>query len=282
MFQKSLLILLILLPLAGHAYDLRDHKKILLQALQEYNACAAYKIGDWQQAAVLKGDIDEDLNLIRKDLLYSHYYNPHTTLNMFRQDSRYRVMKLQGDLTESSRLANRDELSIYIALGSIVHHLQDMTVPAHVVPVTHTSWTDGFEDYAAPADLSLGLDCAQIEALANGPLPGDLIHEVALQTFSNMTTDTAEVNVHLELGDLLLRASGDDFWQASPYQQFGHYGRLGNHFGETRFTENGVAYVVPEAFYAEFKQRQMRLAVTATVKAFYWFANLNKPVAVPH
>ena len=74
------------------------------------------------------------------------------------------------------------------------------------------------------------------------------------------------------LADMVSLVSGDDFWRVSLNNDFGQYGFMGNHYGQERFVERGITYVVPKAFYQQFKQTQMKLAVQSTLLAMRWYS----------
>jgi hypothetical protein len=265
-----------LLPVMAQAYDLADHKQILMQAMSEYNQCAPAKLSSWNQFVILNGDLDEDTNLLRKDTLYSHFYHPLKKLDMFRYDASVRLKMLQKNLaTEVTADSWRGYMELSW-LGGITHYLQDVTAPPHIIPVMHTGWGDGFESYEFNGDISSGWSCEQGLAAAAGALPENLLKDTASQTLYNINAIHVEVRTRFFLGDMLRQVTGEDFWKEAPDRGFGQYGVLGNHFGETQFTENDVTYIVPAEFYASFKQQQMRLAVQSSLKALYWYATLNK------
>jgi len=271
------LFLSVFLSLSAKAYDLSDHKAIMLQAMNEYSKCAsALKLSNWNQFIVWQADMDEDLNLIRKEVLYSHFYNPYKKLDMYRYDSSVRVQRLREDLQKNVSKDSWDNYDNLAELGYLVHHLQDMTVPPHVVPIMHNSFSDGFEAYSFDGDISSGWSCQQISDESKATIPDDFLKDTALKTLENVKNIKIDVRMKFFLGDMVLHATGDDFWEESPYNEFGKYGHIGNHYGETDFVENGVHYIVPGNFYAQFKQGQMKLAVQSTLKALYWYASLVK------
>src|SRR5262249_8745701 len=67
-----------------------------------------------------------------------------------------------------------------------------------------------------------------------------------------------------------IAATGWAFWEPSINNDFGHYGYLGNHFGETRFYVEGIKYEVAKESAENFKVAQLKLAVRATLRGLMW------------
>ncbi len=271
--QPALLLVLALAsglwwPMSALAYHLDDHKRIALESVAEINRCYPGLIDHAQSYILWASDLDEDTNLFRKDFLYSHFFNPFKHLNMWRYDSSVRISRLESALRKDGAAGNFDGFLVYAHLGHAIHHLQDMTVPAHVVPVEH--WLhDGFEVYAFNGDISSGLTCDELKKAHVEPDLNSLLVSVAKKTLSQV----AALNVKILRNGEPEILSGTAFWQQSTNNDFGQYGVLGNHFGQDTFTVGGVTYTVPhaQAIYSQFKQQQMKAAVRASVLALDWF-----------
>lgn len=263
------------IPARGLAFGLGDHRNVTLQAVTEFNRCFKTKIDPFQSFVLWQSDLNEDLNLIRKETLYSHFYNPNKTLNMRRYDSSVSVLSYQENLEHMAKKSweNLDNLS---TLGHAIHHIQDMTVPSHVVPVMH-GFDDGLEVFKFEGDISSGLPCEGLVEMMRGQDLMALLKSTALTTLANL--DQTKVPVHVDELDGALQtdvtSTAEAFWKPSDNHDFGQYGYLGNNFGKTEFSIGSVHYRVSETFYKEFKQRQLRLAVQQTLKALLWWATKN-------
>jgi hypothetical protein len=274
MFARALLLLLLSLSASpAYAYHLDDHQRITLQAVQELNACFPGLISHANETALWMSDLEEDVDIIRKEFLYSHYFNPYKHLDMRRYDSSVRVERLQSDLEQDEAEGDRSGLDVFTHLGHLVHHLQDMSVPAHVVPVMH-GLEDGFEKYDLKGDISSGLSCADLITHPVSDL-STLLVDTAKQTLSSVSSLSVQIMTAAGTASQEVTVRGDDFWQAASDDSFGKYGTLGNHFGETSFVENGTTYAVPIDFYADYKQQQMKSGARATLEALYWFLVLR-------
>src|SRR6185437_16560155 len=92
----------------ARAYNLGDHKRIMLQAISEINACFPGLISSEDELVLWTSDLDEDVDLVRKDFVYSHYFNPYKHLNMRRYDSSVRVSALENALLADAAQGEHD------------------------------------------------------------------------------------------------------------------------------------------------------------------------------
>lgn len=251
---------------SAYAFHLDDHERVTLQAYDEFVKCFPQYEAQLNVRALVHGDLDEDTNLFEKELFYSHFYNPHKKLNMWRADSAGRIESLKPDLLQSrATLAN---WSIYELneLGHAIHHFQDMAVPAHVVPVNH-SWWDGFESYVLRGDISSQWTCQEV-ASANVAELEEILKQTAEETEAAVQNYTVEALVKNSARTVTL--TGKDFWVESPDDSFGAYGGIGNQFGTLEITDERGSMLISDDAYRSFKQQQMQLAVRATLRGMVW------------
>jgi len=199
------------------------------------------------------------------------------------------ILKLRiGELQKECRKGPSDDL--FNLVGRILHHTQDMSTPAHVVPVYHgldvldlvedaINVRDSFEDHsetiseqtladmdisharfnaivANPCDLFSNYDTAARRSLA-------LLYEGATSTFS-------------------ARLNGEDttlpwslFWQPwtaglhddASLHGFGQYGILGKHFGQTDIHVNGDHFHIPADVYDTFYRQQIGKMLEDSIRA---------------
>jgi hypothetical protein len=266
---SAIFFLVLAVASPAQAYELSDHKRITVQAVEELNACFPGLISETQKTALWTSDLEEDVDLIQKDLLYSHFFNPYKHLQMRRYDSLVRVVRLQEAIARDQAVGDHEDLALFIHLGHLVHHLQDVSVPPHVVPVMH--WiNDGFEKYDFKGDISSGLSCADLLTQpAQSPV------ELLLLTAKATLRSLSDLSVQVRAGSRSMTVRGDAFWEESTDNHFGSYGFLGNHFGEALFVEQGTEYVVSADFYTSYKQQQMKLGAQATLKALFRVLSLK-------
>lgn len=246
----------------AQAFHLEDHERIMKQAMSEFQVCFPNKLSADTQKAIWQSDLNEDLNIFLKDTLYSHFYNPTKKLEMRRYDSSVRVKDKQSELiTIIKTNADLNESSNAARLGAAAHHIQDMAVPAHVVPVGH-GFGDGFEVYQFKGEISTGWSCSDIGRFSAGEDLRSIHKQTAMLTLTKvMNTQNSGL-------------TGQDFWQPSSNSSFGHYGSVGNHFGQSKIVVNGRTLQIDPTFYDQLKQSQMKLAVQESLKALYWYSRL--------
>lgn len=245
-------------PHRAMAFGLTDHEAITRQAVAEFLVCAPGGFRPTETELLVDADADEDTNLLRKWLSYSHYFHPEKKLEMWRATSMERVTALQEEISSGRELLSR--------LGHLIHHLQDAASPPHVVPVNH--WlTDGFETFEqgslpepAPADL----DCQEL-ARAGLESPRRMLTETARSTLAAARSRLPawKDNVRSEI-------PWSWFWAEGPEASFGEYGTLGNRFGVESIELGRSRFAIARETYRELKLRQLRLAIQVTKKALAW------------
>jgi hypothetical protein len=263
---KYLSLLAFFFAAPAFAYHLGDHAKVTHQAYLELARCFPSASALLDLEFIDSGNREEDLNLLTKELFYSHFYNPHKRLKMRRADSAGRIADLQPILRRAS--FNRIDVTEMINLGHVVHHYQDATVPSHVVPVNH-SFFDGFETLEVDGDLSSGYNCEAIASMNEADL-NLVLKETAEQTLTNLSALSFDVLSTEDGVENRIPASGKAFWVESSNNDFGKYGFLGNNFGETNFRAGKTTYSIDASVAPNFKRQQMKLAVQATLRGLMW------------
>ena len=125
---------LTILALPAQAFQLEGHRVITREAIAlEAESCPA--LHRWQ-SVVTAANVGEDLNLPVKWGRHSHYYRPVGEVDTgWRSTSEVRVEALAADLESAIQSGNAS--AAWSELGRILHHVQDMASPPHVVPVKH-------------------------------------------------------------------------------------------------------------------------------------------------
>lgn len=269
--SKSLHIIVgLVLSLNGasaFAYHLGDHSRIARQAYTEFTTCFPEVAQALDADLLVQSDLNEDLNLVVKELMYSHYYNPNHELDMWRYSSMDRVHDLSPSLQVCRVGGSTWDGANTADLGHVIHHLQDMTVPSHVVPVSHSAW-DGFETYEDNGEIGSDLTCAEI-ARGGGENLERMLQETALDTLAYVKQ--FKVSARNNAGDRQQHeVRGTDFWVEASSTGFGSYGAFGNAFGSRVVSGAEGDIAISDGAYQEFKTRQMKRAVRATLRALSW------------
>ncbi len=276
--RALILLALSILPLHGQAFSLRDHKKMMLQALNELNTCFPQTVKPFDSDLLWISDLEEDLNIVRKDFFYSHYFNPEKFLkDLIRASSAERVRDLSAEIFKHDPLLPGHRSDAVADLGHIIHHIQDMASPPHVVPVAH-DLTDGFEDHVkVTASIDSDLSCLQISQFTTTENFQKIHTETAQTTLNRVKTTRFDAIAESTTGTLLTVSLSAEaaFWQTSKSNSFGHYGFLGNHFGDSVIASEGlkedVKYRFEQELFQNFKTKQLKLGVQATLKALAIF-----------
>ncbi len=133
-------------------FSLNDHATITLTAVKEFMECNQdVSISESSITSMIHYNQLEDVNVVNKDVLgYSHYFNPEKpdlkicTLGVIcRYNSSVRLANLEEKLTAYLQSSGDQTFTdgVLDILGSISHHLQDISSPPHVVPVNVSTFT---------------------------------------------------------------------------------------------------------------------------------------------
>ncbi|MFN7685650.1 MAG: hypothetical protein ACK5QT_09610 [Oligoflexia bacterium] len=254
----SLLTLLFFSPQA-HAYRLDEHERLTLSAFTAIQSCieGSFYENPLQSmlVAVVNGNLNEDRNVLNKWFRFSHFYHPHwqdSGSGLFRSNSRSRILQAASKIAPGAPATAK-------WLGALLHHIQDMTVPLHVIPVNHF-WTDGFEKFTTSFSGALAFESC------------DLLVEAALRaTPTELHQAVSEDTLRSSLNDHLLASSPSGlkipltwFWEEGVNGDFGRYGVLGNSFGMTWISALGRPLRIPQHEFARFKRERLEAAERAT------------------
>jgi len=250
------------------AYSLKDHEQITWSALRGIQPCLHSSVDESQGLQLVRANLWEDKNLLNKWFRYSHFYHPDqdSDLGILRENSRARVSDLEKKI-ERALLDPAPRKQLLQLLGYLIHHIQDMTVPLHVMPVNHF-WTDGFEKLEvsiAPTVSRLSCEALLEEALEiSAP---SLHHRTAAATLDQ--TLNGALTASYPWG---FRVPLTWFWEEGTRDQFGSYGVLGNSFGLSWLKVPGQNFRIEQQEYISFKASRLAAAEHATrlILLRYW------------
>lgn len=257
------------------ALDISEHSQITQIAFQKYEQCVDSDFGSLVKRILVASNLEEDVNLPLKWAMYSHFYNPYKEIKSYRYGSLARVAIEQNRILKEKSLNDRAwETEFKIRrLGHILHHIQDATSPAHVVPVQH--WLN--ESYETLSETKDPFYSSLIDYLSNSPsdcsflffpvmLPTEILKQTAIETHNSLKEPFDYlINNELKQGDWSL------FWQESE-EDYGQYGILGNKFGAVDFNlEDGSRVQISEDTYFKFRLNGALRALHASILALHWF-----------
>lgn len=151
------------------------HSVYALKAAHAYQRCAGVKLPEHLAEALAIGTDAEDSNLLTLPQRATnwHFYNRNKKLEPFWFANRSldvifskRIEKLNALLAEP----DADPVAVYEQAGRVLHYIQDMSVPGHVVPAYHAklpgNHSDPFDEFESIEALSVfDLSDAQCQAL---------------------------------------------------------------------------------------------------------------------
>ncbi len=134
----------------AQAFRLEEHATLTRLAATEFEICYPGLLDISSIDALVDSNLNEDRNLPRKWLQYSHFYNPTKPILDLRKfpsevsASDFRLGQLQTTIEGISISSAQTAAGIMDffkqslpELGHAIHHIQDMASPPHVVPVMH-------------------------------------------------------------------------------------------------------------------------------------------------
>lgn len=236
----------------AEAFRIGAHEKITQRAIdleaKRFPILARYA------KVIVKANGWEDKNLLVKWLKYNHFYKPTTKIRtLYRKTSDVRVKDLWRAVVAA--VQQRKIKRAFDRIGHLVHHIQDMASPPHVIPVNHGLF-DRFEKYRID----------DIVARARGKRLPDLSgpkahHECALDTYR------AVQNGGIRAGGR--RIPWASFWKERG-SRFGSYGSVGNAFGKTTLELGTAELEAAPASYERFMKARIAAAVGYTRSFLRW------------
>ncbi len=257
------------------AYEGALHQELTFIAAKHFNNCAAEvalpRLTPLQVRYIAKANVRQtEANIFRKLTRWNYYdredQRPRSMLWFIQTRLHQHFNRLVQELAAADALAER-----YSGLGRVVNYVQDMTSPAHVVPVFTARWwrwdiSDRFDRYAVNADAvsaALGEDC------------GDLGAEV--EGYDGLLGVTADRTLAAVRGQIPgLPVSWQVFWRIGEPGGFGGYGPAGNNFGRPAEFDCGGAtraercvLLRRDPLYEAFAAERHLEAVRATITAMW-------------
>ena len=257
------------------AYEGSLHQELTFIAAKHFNNCAGDaslpRLTPLQVRYIAKANVRQtESNIFRRMTRWNYYdrdeQRPRSMLWFIQTRMHQHFNRLVGELDAAEALADR-----YSGLGRIVNYVQDMTSPAHVVPVFTARWwrwdiSDRFDRYPVDVDAvsdAVGDDCADLEAD-----PGDwdnLLSVTADRTLSAVREQIPGLPVTWEV-----------FWRIGDPGGFGGYGGAGNNFGRPAEFDCGgrtraerCVLLERDPLYEAFAADRHLEAVRATITAMW-------------
>lgn len=281
----------------ANANDPGIHHQISTEAVRQYESCFPNKaLSEKARGNFVNYSAWEDSTL-HNPLRFRqwHFFSPTGDLGRSQGGSRISMDKRFKTLEKKlhKEIAKQKIKQAYESLGRITHYLQDVTSPAHVMPIYHWSGQkDAFDSYpfdtAAAAtyfDANKHKVCAAVASSPQNTL-FPVLKETAQHTIeaahnaplkiANGTTDKATWGLFWK---------EDETCRRSVKPKFKDYGPFDNSFGDTTIVDRcdlgdkpspytqycgGHECRIDQAVYQEFAAARHRDAIMASLKALYY------------
>lgn len=254
------------------AYESDIHQQLTFVAAKQFSRCAQGIDGIEQPSAldtryIVRANVAQaETNLFVRMFRWNYYNraNEENRSAMWMIDTRFHD---HFDGLNRALSRDNDRRQRLRTFGRILTYLQDVTSPAHVVPVFSTRWWrlsfgDRFDRY--------GVDVDAIENALEGAC--DDLQEVA-PSFDALLSATAADTIQSVRSKIDgFPTTWESYWKfADEAQDFGEYGKAGNHFGaRTQFSCGGKERCLlldNDPLYKAFALERHVTAVKATMQA---------------
>lgn len=153
----------------------------------------------------------------------------------------------------------------YALLGGVLHFLQDMAVPSHVLPIFHpTHWVvnDAFDDYEIAEPFEPAPDCAYLTAAGTGSLAAQLV------ALLEKTAEATRAEIREERPGGQPGAAWGRFWESRVQGDgFARYGCVGNGFGKLNLRCGQLGMTVDLGAYDRLARKLQGQAIAASARA---------------
>lgn len=246
------------------------------------------------KSAIVDGSVNED-NLSFERLTNWHFYPSNQKLQQQNEVECYKlnVTPTSSKIIKKKQKQLKSEVKIGIScqlfevFGRILHHIQDMSTPSHVVPVYHSfgKKKDEYEVYLIEEADSVFKKMLEernnIASVFSENQENDfftLYNKAANRSLAHLKSDKTKfeytLNGQQEQGDPSL------FWL--PYspsdveannlnpckvEGFGRFGLLGKSYGLTNINIDGKKFLVKERIYIELATDMISMATRDTLRA---------------
>lgn len=178
------------------------HSAYALKAAHAYQRCAGVKLPEQLAEALAAGTDAEDSNLLTLPQRATnwHFYNRNKKLEPFWFANRSldvifskRIERLNALLVDP----DADPVAVYEQAGRVLHYIQDMSVPGHVVPAYHAKLpgnpADPFDEFESIEALPVfDLSDAQCQALRDEAGKADATPQGFLDAAATATLQAIE------------------------------------------------------------------------------------------
>jgi len=251
--------------LPAGAFEPQTHAMFCRDAARIYQACTGHVVSTEWIARLTEGSVHED-DLSLERVLNWHFYNNDGKIGKYWKyffychGSNERIFKRRLETLDRLIAEKKSLPEIYTMAGRIVHHIQDMSSPPHVMPIYHVG-SDRFDKYKSASGTLDAEICSEMQAGAHHPL--DLLENAAQNTLKAVNRSVVFDGQKTFENETWLK-----FWGGPEDENlvgFRTYGLYGNVFGESP-CNSGICLLYNKRVYDDFFGECSRRAITDTVR----------------
>jgi len=260
-----------------YTFEQEKHELISDSAASLYETCTGRAIPRELLSAFAQGATDEDEWGLIRPLNWHFYNNGHRIGHYWKfifycNGSNEKIYHQRVQTLDGLLASKAPAIKIYAAAGRVAHHIQDMSVPPHVMPIYHLG-DDNFDNYI-PASRPAA-DTASICKDVNGTIvePLELLEWAAQNTLKTVAQPVVFAN-----GKTLENETWMKFWGGPDDQDlsgFKTYGEYGNVFGTIPPCKNSTCRAYDRKTYDKFYNEAYMRAVADTVRLFIYLDQRN-------
>jgi hypothetical protein len=271
------IILILMLASSCHAFEPERHELISNSAASLYKACTGHAIPEELLSAFAQGTADEDERGLTRALNWHFYNNGHRIGRYWKfifycNGSNEKIYHRRVQTLDGLFASKSSAIKIYAATGRVAHHIQDMSVPPHVMPIYHLG-NDNFDNYVPASRPAAGTAaiCKDVNGTVVEPL--DLLELAAQNTLKAVAKLVVFADDKTLENDTWMK-----FWGGTADQDlsgFKTYGEYGNLFGIIPPCESSICRAYDRNTYDRFYNEAYMRAVTDTVRLFIYLDQRN-------
>jgi hypothetical protein len=276
--------------------DLCDHARITKKAISMYlqhaGATSNAHLFDDYKLAIVSGCAIEDVFPPYERLKKWHFFPENVELKSLGRRKALGITFENVDptsrrlcLERADQLAreclNGPSIKLFWLVGCVLHHVQDMSTPPHVVPVYHEPFSrDSYESYSVKSTPKR-LETVHVSSSEFSQLKAQLtrsfnLYDEAARATLDYIYDYTSRSFSVSINGEVREVGCDEFWKRcsqhslGPHVKggagFGCYGSLGQHFGKTRFKRERDEYEVEAAVFERVHGDLVHKAVEDSLK----------------
>jgi hypothetical protein len=260
-----------------YAFEPQKHELISNSAASLYETCTGRAIPKELSSVFAKSAAAEDEWGLTRALNWHFYNNGHRIGRYWKfifhcNGSNEKIYHKRVQTLDDLLASKESDKKIYAAAGRVAHHIQDMSVPPHVMPIYHLG-DDNFDNYV-PASIPAADSAAFCKDVNETVVePFELLERAAQNTLKAVAKPVVFAD-----GKTLDDETWMKFWGGPDDQDlsgFKTYGKYGNIFGTIPPCESNICREYDRNTFDRFYNEAYMRAVADTVRLLIYLDQRN-------